>query len=92
MANEDQTRYPLSHNELGILLQTIEWMNQHLSEIIALLNSRASDEELIKIARSAHSQLTALLDRLERHHAAVGKQSALRPLQKLFGTDRTEHT
>jgi hypothetical protein len=60
----------------------------HLSQVIALLNSRVSDEELVKIARSAHSQLATLLDRVEHHHAAVGKQPALRQSKKLFGTDR----
>lgn len=58
-------KYPLSANELEALLHTIEWLNAHLSEIVKLLRDRQGDDDLFKLARSAHSHLESLLTQLQ---------------------------
>ena len=65
-------KYPLSVNELDLLLRTVEWLATHLGDIVKLLQERQGDEELVKLAKSAHQQLETLLDHLERHYASIG--------------------
>ena len=66
-------KYPLSVNELGLLLRTVEWLVTHLGDIVKLLQERQGDEELVKLAKSAHQQLETLLNHLERHYASSGE-------------------
>jgi hypothetical protein len=64
-------KYPLSANELGALLHTVEWLNSDLSEIITLLRDRQGDDDLLKLAESAHGHLESLLARLQHHYASL---------------------
>lgn len=66
-------KYPLSVNELELLLRTVDWLIVHLREIISVLQERQGDQELLKFAQSAHGHLETLLDHLQRHHTSLGE-------------------
>jgi hypothetical protein len=78
-------KYPLSVNELNLLFRTVEWLITHLGDIVKLLQERQGDEELVKVAKSAHQQLETLLDHLEQHYASIGGSLKSRESKKLPG-------